>query len=540
MCGIVGAASLFLAPGEISTFEDLMIVSNLRGKQGSGVIIVKDKGTKVHSVRSIRSGAEVTNMEKYLEHTKTNVQVLVGHTRHPTRGGVDIANVHPHAVPGHLSGVHNGTMNKVADKAIPDGESDSRLLYADIAERGIKTALKEASGAYCLVFVDYTTGKLNFIRNSQRPLWFAKVNWKNGGRTLYWASERRFLELVLDRKSTKAEYVELPTNELWTLPVDMTADNFEVEKSIVPFAGTVYRNNQYMGGGADHWYDSVPFSGGKPAKGGTSSLVSLPSTTQPESFPKTHNNPPSTVNDVKQTFVMRNGILVRKGQDESKQVTLPRDSHSTAVQSEGTKADVASDTKGSVSQDLVKQRAASSPQVRDNRGRFTPVVVPTSTQQVSLPATEEEAKRLAEVDAAFDALMARRYPDNDATLDCDRPAEEPVTLDEMFNNAFKEKKIEYVETLKGNYVRADKVEEILLKHGCEWCGESAFKSDKVSWMTGENFLCENCQLDVGALTHMYDYFPFSPIMEDWKNGRLPGLGKPSWIDNENQTVRSIQ
>lgn len=543
MCGIVGAASSYLSLSEVSTFEDLMCVSNLRGKQGAGCIVVTEGGKKVHNVKTPGSGLDVLRMESYLKNVvNKGPQILVGHTRWPTKGGNEITNVHPHHFPGQLAGVHNGTLRKVRDQYLTGDQSDSNAFYKHVTEVGLKEALKQADGAYALVYVDYTTGTLNFIRNSQRPLFFALVAWGSAGRTAYWASEEGMLRFVLDRRKVKYEIVELPTNELWTLDVNMRKP-FEVTKNFVPFVQTT---TYYRGGvdSSEHWYESIPFSQGTNDK--TKSFVTTPATVGPErgSFPRNHNQP-DVKYDGTQTFVVRNGILVRKGQD-NKQVTLPRAVNATGIHTEGEAKGKLVVPETSSSELLVQKRLEDDAKTRDNRGRFLPSVVAqqTPTQQVPLSPSEQKFNRdareaaewRAHVDEEFDALLARRYPDID---DSDEDGEPPLTVDQLFDQSFAASKgriyeNEFIETVKGHHVRKDRVLK-KCKDGCAYCGDSVDYSADLTWLDYEEFLCETCQTDSRAMATMYDFYPFAEVMEKWREGKLPNLGPSPHLDTYSST-----
>lgn len=534
MCGIVGAASGFLSPGEVDIFTDLMMVSNLRGKQGAGVIMVYDKGQNIQNLKTTGNGIDVCEMETFKKLRVKQCVTLVGHTRHPTRGGVEIKNVHPHAFREALSGVHNGTMTLVNDAAIPTGASDSKELYGSIVELGLKEAISKASGAYCLVWIDYKTRTLNFLRNSQRPMWFAKVNWETGGRTLYWASEKAFLELVLGRNRLNATYEELPVNEHWSIPVGLGAGTFEVEKDVRPFVAPTttryYHGHAWEGGDSyGHWYESVPFSGA------ASKAVTLgPAAVGPKS-----NSNSSPAIEGKQTFVMRNGVLVRKGQDASdKKVTLSGGNVSVSNVNKGAQANVAPLAQTNVSQELVKQRASSAPQIRDHSGRFValnPPVVHISADEADFNRQMKEAVEWRQhVDERFNDLVARQTGNADYEEEDDSPAEDPVTLDKLFGPKTTGK---FVETVRGHYLR-DHVAEKVLKHGCAWCGDAAQMDDKVHWVAHEDFLCESCGKNEEALRETHMIYPFAEIMEDWKNGKIAGVNPPEWASgNKTRTLQ---
>lgn len=205
MCGICGVASEWLSQSDIKKYMELMHLSVLRGWEGAGTIFV-DEGKKLRTrtLRSMGNGTQLILSRKFGELMRDQrKQLLIGHTRFPTRGKKVLENVHPH-MHGHIVGVHNGTFKQVNGKWLYGSDrSDSSSIFEDIATRGIDEAIKNCEGAYVLVWVDSKEGTLNFIRNNERPLWFART--KNEG-TMYWASEKDYLTTVLD---DDMEYTEL-------------------------------------------------------------------------------------------------------------------------------------------------------------------------------------------------------------------------------------------------------------------------------------------------------------------------------------------
>jgi predicted glutamine amidotransferase len=198
MCGITGVMSAWLDPQELQTFQDLMVVNTLRGKYGSGIVAVPNNAKKdIEHVRYEGSGSELAHSADFYDLTKRKRSILLGHCREPTRGSYELDHVHPH-VAGHVIGVHNGTVHKIAGKALDAKASDSKILIERIRDFGVKYALEDVDGAYCIVWIDSQAGTLNFVRNPDRPLTFAYVKGHLG--TLYWSSEGAALEYVLSRR----------------------------------------------------------------------------------------------------------------------------------------------------------------------------------------------------------------------------------------------------------------------------------------------------------------------------------------------------
>jgi hypothetical protein len=212
MCGLSGIYSQHLSNMEMGFFEDLMVVSNLRGSQGAG-LIAASPSLSYEYCKTVGNGVSLCNSRPYKEIVSQmgpkRPNLLIGHTRQPTKGGLTEDAVHPHDTD-HVIGVHNGTLWEVNGRYLANGESDSKKLYQDISERGLRKAIDGATGAMALVWIDKEAGTLNFWRNSERPLWFA--TWggnENACATLLWSSERIFLEFVCARRGWKPDSFRL-------------------------------------------------------------------------------------------------------------------------------------------------------------------------------------------------------------------------------------------------------------------------------------------------------------------------------------------
>lgn len=523
MCGIVGIASGTLSMKEVGMFDDLMIVSNLRGRQGSGIITIgKEAGGKelqLHSVKVLGSGIQAISSSEYRKRAYAGTpSVLVGHTRWPTKGGTDIDAVHPHAFK-KVVGVHNGTLQRVAQNYVTANESDSNLFYKSVNDLGIEEALAQAKGAYALTYVDVEKQKLNFIRNSERPLAIAKIRWNHFGKTVMWASEAAFLSLILSRsgyKDHEVEIFELPVNQLWSLPIPIAGNiDFEVQENVFSDLRAVksYVRGSYLGGSA--WYDNTFLDG----KSGTThkrsqSLVALPSG-------------PSPIG--KETYVWRDGVMVAKA-DPSKQVFLPPSSQSDEREGAETNAASVGPTRPEGADHEQRREASSEVQDRD-RGNDT---------VVSLEFRRELRKALSRDQQEFEDDLSDVYASRSLVGEEEDPAESVDVL--AIANYGGGETDDLVETLSGHYIPYKEAERVL-NHGCEYCGNGVTFRDAVAWVGRKEFLCEDCCSDTNALVEMKNHFPNSKIVEAWLDGKLRGVPKPpeDWfnVDGTFDGTRSL-
>lgn len=194
MCGISGAISTFLSQPEVATFRDLMMVSVLRGSDGAGLIAVpRDTQKPITVEKSVGTAAGLAASYKFSDAVKDTPSLLIGHARLPTRGDITEDHVHPHSH-GDIIGIHNGTMQTVMGRKVEDGESDSSLLIKAIAEHPLQDVIDNSEGAYALVWLDKKARRVHFLRNKDRPLFFA-----SSPGTMYWSSEHAMLQFILTR-----------------------------------------------------------------------------------------------------------------------------------------------------------------------------------------------------------------------------------------------------------------------------------------------------------------------------------------------------
>jgi len=252
MCGIVGVMGHNLGYGELQKFKDLMVLAQLRGDEGAGMIAVPKKSV-IHSnairvKRTTWSSGHLVTTSDYDECVKGDTNILIGHARQPTKGSTKIENVHPHRFEDVIL-VHNGTMTYVGDESVPKDASDSKMVCRTIAKKGPQGFADSSWGAYCLVWIDLRNQTLNFLRNNERPLAICEernsIMESSPVRNFWWASEAGFLHMALGRYSNfvkeKHKFYFLPKNEHWSFPLDVKtnlADATITKCERTPFASS--------------------------------------------------------------------------------------------------------------------------------------------------------------------------------------------------------------------------------------------------------------------------------------------------------------
>lgn len=199
MCGLVGVA------GDIDVnlkkvFEQMLFVDQLRGPHSTGVAGVKNYDQAVSVAKVVGGFDALSEMKSYDEILKNYNKVLLGHNRFATIGKITRNNAHPFNFE-HIVGAHNGSLRRYMNlKGYYDFPVDSQVLYNSINEDGLETTLANVEGAYALTFWDKRTQKMNFIRNTERPLF---IGWTKNEKAIIWASEEWMIEGICARNGVE-------------------------------------------------------------------------------------------------------------------------------------------------------------------------------------------------------------------------------------------------------------------------------------------------------------------------------------------------
>lgn len=237
MCGIVGMA------GDINgkdkqIFQDMLIFSQVRGPHSTGVAGVDRNGKNdLDLVRVLGRPGDLIDVDKRWDKAvHTQKKFVLGHNRFATVGKISVQTAHPYEFD-NIVGCHNGTIPEHQLKKLKDPYTnygtDSQAVLANIEKFGVDKVIPNLIGAWALVWYDWRDGSLNFLRNGDRTLYYT---YSANRRTIYWASEKGFLELALTRNDQ--EYgdvfdVTVDNHIKWIIPSNWNHEFSKPVKKVV-------------------------------------------------------------------------------------------------------------------------------------------------------------------------------------------------------------------------------------------------------------------------------------------------------------------
>lgn len=223
MCGLVGVAG-DIAKIDIDVFNQLLFADTLRGQDSTGVAGINMAGD-IDWIKRVGIATDLQDNRGYDRVVNTRQKVLIGHNRYGTQGAKSNANAHPFEC-GDVVGAHNGTIPWDAKNKLPQASSfgtDSEAIFNSINEQGIEKTLGLLHGAWALTYWDSRDDTLNFIRNKERPLYYA---FNTAHTTIFWASEEGLLHWILGRNGIKYDKPTLLIEDTllsFTIPAFMKA-----------------------------------------------------------------------------------------------------------------------------------------------------------------------------------------------------------------------------------------------------------------------------------------------------------------------------
>lgn len=262
MCGIHGVISAKSGYNKplCDFIRQAFITNTLRGVDSSGMFQIGLTKGSVYLHKDAKAGwdfVQQSETEALIRDTDTSL-FTVCHVRAKTQGSVVAENAHPFVGftddDNRIIGVHNGSLNNWKTK--PGGKDfdvDSAWAIQQIAERG-HAAIQELQGAFALVYWDEEAPKkINFVRNSQRPMHFL---FSKDMKHMMFASEAGMLLWLADRAkfAHDGKVRELPTDTVVTFDTSGDKLTWETTKLKLHTYTSHYSSNygnytNYSGGG---------------------------------------------------------------------------------------------------------------------------------------------------------------------------------------------------------------------------------------------------------------------------------------------------
>jgi len=213
----------FFAPDR-DGFKAMMLLTSLRGTHSTGMAGIRLEKGEPAIVKSVGNPYRLfgTNgVDKFVGNILMKYKTVIGHCRFATRGTIDAMNAHPFRE-GHIILAHNGVISNF--HALKDYKEhkhidvDSHLVAKLFQEKGAEKVLPTLDGAFVFTWLDLNTRTFNVAKNSERPLYAAKIKGKN---TLFFASEEATLAWHSQRNKVEFdEFWEVPDNIIYTYPMD--------------------------------------------------------------------------------------------------------------------------------------------------------------------------------------------------------------------------------------------------------------------------------------------------------------------------------
>ena len=181
--------------------------ANYRGGDGHGIVLASD-GFQPEVYRGTTWYSDYLEYGKNLYKEVVAADVVLGHTRKATSGGVNEAATHP-IVYKNITLVHNGSLNdweRLLPYGIAQPVSDSAAIAWMLSHWGAKKTFETVTGATTCMWIDNDNNTVNIHKHADRHLWWCHVinpNQNNKVKGMFISSEPWMLIAALDKNGYK-------------------------------------------------------------------------------------------------------------------------------------------------------------------------------------------------------------------------------------------------------------------------------------------------------------------------------------------------
>ena len=276
MCGLTGIIKLeesdtWNSDVNKKIFKELLEVTSLRGRHSTGIFTVPhDKKEKCNLLKRAITASEFVQLDEYEKLMKdfNDYRYLIGHARYATDGVISDSTAHPF-VHENIVLVHNGSVQnkhelcQLSDMNGTDCDVDSQALAFALSKNPIEDFVQKIQGAFTIVWYDSNSRKLNFIRNTERPLHFGIV--RGSEQHIMFASEAEALYFVARRNRLDLSRIfSLDVGTLLTFNDDYTFDLkklYDGKKVMPTYASYTWNNRRSCV--YNNYYDSSMYDSPK-------------------------------------------------------------------------------------------------------------------------------------------------------------------------------------------------------------------------------------------------------------------------------------